>query len=107
MLIILSAYLVLIWLVFTRLKLVKWGWASGTITVLVGAFILSVFLALLNYLTLSESIIVASRVIEVMPNVSGEIVSVPVKTNVPIKAGDILFKIDPVPFQNKVRQLEA
>jgi len=107
MLIILSAYLVLIWLVFTRLKLVKWGWASGTITVLVGAFILSVFLALFNYLTPSGSIIVASRVIEVMPNVSGEIVSVPVKTNVPIKAGDILFKIDPVPFQNKVRQLEA
>ena len=31
--------------------LVKWGWASGTVAVLWGAFILAVFLALFNYPT--------------------------------------------------------
>lgn len=107
MLIILCLYITLVWLIFSRLKLVKWGWGTGTVTVLIGAFILSVFLALFNYLTPSGSIVVGSRVIEVIPNVSGEIISVPVKANVPIKAGDVLFKIDPTPFQNKVRQLEA
>jgi multidrug resistance efflux pump len=107
MLIVLCLYIALVWLVFSRLKVIRWGWGSGAVTVLIGAFILAVFLALFNYLTPSGSIIVASRVVEVIPNVSGEIVAVPVKTNVPIKAGDTLFKIDPTPFQNKVRQLEA
>jgi multidrug resistance efflux pump len=107
MVIILCLYLTLVWLIFSRLRLIPWGWVSGTVTVLVGAFILAVFLALFNALTPSGSIIVASRVVEVIPNVAGEIVSVPVKTNVPIKAGEVLFKIDPTPFQNKVRQLEA
>jgi multidrug resistance efflux pump len=107
MLIILCLYSVLVWLFFSRLKLVTWGWASGTITVLIGAFILAVFWALFNYLTPSGSLVVGSRVVEVAPNVSGEIISVPVKPNVPIKSGDILFKIDPVPFKSKVQQLEA
>ncbi|MFQ3457344.1 biotin/lipoyl-binding protein [Bradyrhizobium sp. UFLA01-814] len=107
MLIILCLYIALIWLIFSRLKLIRWGWGSGTVTVLIGAFILAVFLALFNHLTPSGSVIVASRVVEVIPNVSGQIISVPVKTNVPIKTGDVLFKIDPVPFENKVRQLEA
>lgn len=44
MLIILSSYIALVWLLFSKLKLVKWGWFSGTITVLVGAFILAVFM---------------------------------------------------------------
>lgn len=107
MLIVLGLYIILVWLVFSRLRLVRWGWGSGTITVLVGAFILAVFLALFNYLTPSGSITIASRVVEVMPNVSGQIISVPVKANVPIKTGDILFRIDPIPFENKARQLEA
>jgi hypothetical protein len=47
MLIILALYIVLVWLVFSKLKLVNWGWGSGTVAVLVGAFILAVFLAML------------------------------------------------------------
>jgi len=82
MVITLCLYLTLVWLLFSRLRLVRWGWASGAVTVLVGAFILAVFLALFNYLTPGGSIVVASRVVEVIPNMSGEIVSVPVKTNV-------------------------
>jgi multidrug resistance efflux pump len=37
MLIILTLYIVLVWLLFWELKLVKWGWVSGAIAVLVGA----------------------------------------------------------------------
>jgi hypothetical protein len=33
MLIILGLYLVLMWLVFARFKLIKWGWISGTVAV--------------------------------------------------------------------------
>ena len=44
---------------------------------------------------------------EVTPNVSGQVVSVPVKTNVPVKAGATLIQIEQAPFQAKVKQLEA
>ena len=107
MLIVLATYLVLVWLIFSRLKLIRWGWLSGAVTVLVGASILAVFLALFNSLTPSGSFVVGSRVVEVAPNVSGEVVEIPIKVNVPVKAGAVLFRIDPVPFQYKVDQLEA
>ncbi|MCK1513887.1 HlyD family secretion protein [Bradyrhizobium sp. 190] len=107
MLIILTLYLMLVWLIFSRLKLLRWGWASGTVAVLIGAFILSVFLAMFNYLTPSGSFVVGSRVAEVAPNISGQVTVIPVRPNVPVKAGTTLFRIDPTPFQYKVDQLEA
>jgi len=106
-LIILCLYVVVLWLIFSRFKLVRWGWASGTVAVLVGAFILAVFLALFNYLTPSGKVTVAGRVVEVIPNVTGQIIAIPVKTNVPVKEADVLFQIDPAPFQYKVAQLSA
>jgi multidrug resistance efflux pump len=105
--IILCLYLVGLWLIFSKLTLVRWGWFSGTVAVLVGAFILAVFLALFNYLTPSGKVTVAGRVVEVIPNVTGQIIAIPVKTNVPVKSGDVLFQIDPAPFQYKVAQLKA
>lgn len=107
MVIILVLYLLLAWLVFSKLKLVRWNWTSGTLTVLLGAFILAVFLALLNSLTPSGNITVAGRVVEVTPNVAGDVVSIPVKPNAPVKAGEVLFQINQAPFKHKVIQLEA
>lgn len=72
MLIILLLHLVFVWLVFSKLKLVKGNWTSGTITSLPGGFILAVFLGLLNYLSPSGSFIVVGRVVEVTPNVAGD-----------------------------------
>src|ERR1700688_322768 len=107
MVIILCLYVVALWLVFSKFKLVRWGWLSGTVAVLVGVFILATFLALFNYLTPSGRVTVTGRVVEVTPNVTGQIVAIPVKTNVPVKANDVLFQIDPAPFQYKVTQLQA
>jgi multidrug resistance efflux pump len=107
MLIILTLYIILVWLLFAKLKLVKWGWGSGTVAVLIGAFILAVFMAMFNYLTPSGSFVVVSRVMEIAPNVSGEVVEIPVKPNVQVKAGTVLLRIDPAPFQYKVNQLDA
>lgn len=107
MLIILGLYIVLVWVLFSKLKIVRWGWLSGSVTAVVGALILAVFMALLNSLAPTGRITVASRVVEVTPNVSGEVVAIPVKTNVPVKAGTVLFQIDPAPFRYKVAQLEA
>jgi multidrug resistance efflux pump len=106
-LIILCLYAVALWLLFSKMKLVRWGWLSGTISILVGAFILATFLALFNYLTPAGKVTVTGRVVEVTPNVTGQIVAIPVKPNVPVKKDDVLFQIDPAPFQYKVTQLRA
>jgi multidrug resistance efflux pump len=79
MLFILALYAALLWLLFSKFKLVKWGWISGTLAVLGGAFILAVFLAMFNHLTPSGSFTVVSRVIEMTPNVSGLVTAIPVK----------------------------
>jgi multidrug resistance efflux pump len=107
MLIILALYVVLLWLVFSKFKLVRFGWISGIISALGGAFILAVFLAMFNHLTPAGGFTVVSRVIEITPNVSGQVIAIPVKPNEPVKAGAVLFRIDPTPFKYKVNQLEA
>jgi multidrug resistance efflux pump len=43
----------------------------------------------------------------IVPGVSGLVVDVPVKANTPLKAGDVLFRIDPEPFENAVKAKEA
>jgi multidrug resistance efflux pump len=107
MLIILGLYILLVWVLFSKLKIVKWGWLSGGVTVMIGALILAVFMALFNNLTPSGRFVIVARVAEVTPNVSGTVVELPVKPNVPIKAGALLFQIDPAPFRYKVQQLDA
>jgi RND family efflux transporter MFP subunit len=42
-----------------------------------------------------------------VPIVAGEVIDVPVEPNTPIKSGDVLFKIDPAPFQAQVDALSA
>lgn len=46
-------------------------------------------------------------VIEIVPNVTGEVIDVPVKPLTRLAKGDVLFEIDPVPFQAVVDQKEA
>ncbi len=42
---------------------------------------------------------VLTRAIQVIPNVSGQVVEIPVKPETPLNKGDVLFRIDPVPFE--------
>jgi RND family efflux transporter MFP subunit len=43
----------------------------------------------------------------IVPNVSGQVVEVPVEPNQLLEKGDVLFKIDPLPYQYKVDSLKA
>jgi multidrug resistance efflux pump len=43
----------------------------------------------------------------IIPNVKGRVIDVPVVTNTPLKAGDVLFRIDPTPYQYIVDQKKA
>jgi len=107
MLVILALYAVLVWLLFWKLKLLKWGWASGVLTVFCGAFIFAVLLVMFNYLTPSGTFVVTSRTVDIAPNISGRVIAIPVKPDQPVKAGATLLQIDPAPFRSKVDQLQA
>ena len=45
--------------------------------------------------------------VSIVPDVAGEVIDVPVAPNTPLRAGDVLFKIDPVPYESKVKAIEA
>src|SRR5262249_27132805 len=40
----------------------------------------------------------------VFPSVRGRVIEVPVQANVPLKEGDVLFRVDPKPYQYVVDQ---
>ena len=45
--------------------------------------------------------------VQIIPNVAGEVTEVPVTPNVPVKKGDVLFKIDPTKYQASVDATRA
>ena len=51
--------------------------------------------------------LVVRNSVSIVPNVAGEVTDVPVEPNRPLKAGDVLFKIDPVPYQAQVDAIGA
>src|SRR5580704_11896944 len=107
MVIIALLYICLAWLVFVRFKLLPWNWPSRIVTALVGVGILAVFMGLLNHLTPSGRIAVIGRVVEVTPNVAGQVTEIAVQPNVLVKAGTILFQIERAPYEHKITQLQA
>jgi multidrug resistance efflux pump len=48
--------------------------------------------------------LVGRQSVAIVPDVSGEVIEVPVEPNLPLKAGDVLFRVDPVPYE---AQLDA
>jgi len=46
-------------------------------------------------------------VIPIVPNVKGQVIEVPIEGTEVVSKGDVLFKIDPTPYQFTVDQLEA
>jgi RND family efflux transporter MFP subunit len=53
------------------------------------------------------SALVVRNAVSIIPNVAGEVIDVPVEGNTALKAGDVLFRIDPVPYEAQVKALEA
>ncbi len=51
--------------------------------------------------------LVVRNSVAIVPSVAGEVIDVPVEPNKPLKAGDTLFRIDPVPYDAQVKAIEA
>lgn len=55
----------------------------------------------------SGSAMVVQYSVPIVPNVSGQVIEVAAKPNVDLKKGDLLFKIEPEPFEAALEQVQA
>ncbi|UPJ50950.1 HlyD family secretion protein [Bradyrhizobium sp. 200] len=51
--------------------------------------------------------LVVRNSVAIVPDVAGEVIEVPVEANKPLKAGAVLFRIDPTPFDAQVKAIKA
>ena len=106
--ILLLVYSFFVWLVFFKFKWLPWNFVSQVIVVSLPIFALTALILFLNIVAPSSSDVrVVNYVVQVVPRVAGRVLEVPVEANRPVKKGDVLFRIDPVPFQQELRALEA
>ncbi len=103
---IMSTYLVLLFLL-VHFRIVPWNafWKSSPFIVLV--LLLFGLLIPMNWGAPQGSAIVVRNAVSIVPDVAGEVSDVPVTANTPLKAGDVLFKIDPTPYEAQVKAIEA
>ncbi len=99
-----TAICVVIFKVF-NIPLTKWTVPTA---VLGGVVLIGTLIFLMNYnhpySEISREYFVTTPIV---PAVSGTVIEVPVLPMTDLKQGDVLFKIDPIPFQNKVSSLTA
>jgi len=101
-------YLVLVYLLFFKLQLLPWNKITQGLTVLIGVILLMGFLVGLQGLAPSSSeATITGRIIEIAPQVSGRVDTVPVAQNETVEAGTPLFTIDPTLFEARVEDLKA
>lgn len=95
-------------LIFNKLGLLKK--TAGNISAFAGvgvAIIAAIVFMWYTYSPMSADARMFRYIIPIVPNVKGQVVDVPVNANVPVSKGDVLFRIDPVPYEFAVRQLEG
>jgi RND family efflux transporter MFP subunit len=95
------------------LLLIKFGvfkqWVGWMTASVVGVFVvpLLVFVIPMNFGAPSGPVVVLKRSVQISPNIAGPVIEVSASQNTPVLKNDILFEIDPVPFQAAVDSLSA
>jgi multidrug resistance efflux pump len=106
--ILLLIYSFFVWLIFFKFKWLPWNIVSQVIVVTIPVIMLAMIILFMNIVAPSSSDVRAMNyVIPIVPRVTGQVTDVPIEPNRPIKKGDVLFKIDPVPFEAAVNAAEA
>ena len=101
-------YGLLVWLVFFKLKLLPWNTTWQVIVIstpIIGA--IALVLTINVFQPISKDARVLRQVVQIVPRVTGRVIEVPVKGNELVKKGDVLFRIDPSPFEFEVARLQA
>jgi RND family efflux transporter MFP subunit len=103
---IINTYLVLLF-VLVHFKIVPWNTFWKVSPFLVIALTLFGLLIPMGWGAPQGPALVVRNAVSIVPDVAGEVTDVPVTANAPLKAGDVLFKIDPTPYEAQVKAIEA
>lgn len=104
----LGIYSLFVWLIFIKLRWLPWNTTSQVTVVVIPIVALTALILFLNVVAPSTADVrVIKYVVQVVPEVRGRVTEVPVEPNSPVQKGEVLFRIDPTPFELKVETLEA
>jgi RND family efflux transporter MFP subunit len=101
-----NTYLVLLFLL-VHFRIVPWNtfWKTSPFIVLV--LLLFGLLIPMGWGAPQGPALVVRNSVAIVPDVAGEVTEVPVVANTPLKAGEVLFTIDPTPYNAQVKAIEA
>ena len=104
--VLLNVYLVILFLL-VHFKIVPFNlfWKVSPVIVLL-LLLVGLFIPM-NWGAPQGDALVVRQSVAIVPDVAGEVLEVPVEANKPLKAGDVLFRIDPTPYESQVRALAA
>lgn len=106
--ILLGIYGFFVWLIFIKFKLLPWNTTSKVIVGTIPVVGLSALILTLNVVAPSSADVrVTKYTVQIVPQVRGRVIEVPAEGNVHLKKGDALFRIDPTPYQQSVKQLQS
>ena len=105
----LGIYSFFVWLIFIKLKWLPWNIATQVTVVIIPVVGLGATILLLNiYAPSSSDVRVYKYTVPIVSQVKGRVIEVPVEEgNRLVKKGDVLFRVDPTPYQLDVNVLEA
>src|SRR5512145_1856889 len=106
--ILLGIYAFVVWLIFIKLKWLPWTTPWKVAVAIFPVIALAALMLLLNIVApTTADLRVVNYVVPIVSQVRGRVIEVPVENNRPVKKGDVLFRIDPTPYQNEDQSLEA
>jgi len=104
----LAIYSFFVWLIFIKFKWLPWNTAWQVTVVIIPIVAMAVLILTLNVVAPSSADVrVIKYVVQVVPQVRGRVIEVPVEPNRLVKKGELLFRIDPTPYQNDLNVAKA
>ncbi len=104
----LAIYSFFVWLFFIKLKWFPWNIYTQVTAIMLPIIALSAMILYLNIVApSSHDVRVVNYMVDIVPQVRGRVVEVPVEPNRHILKGEVLFRIDPTNYDLRVKSLEA
>jgi multidrug resistance efflux pump len=104
----LAIYSFFVWLIFIKFKWLPWNTAWQVTVVIIPIVAMAAMILTLNVVAPSTADVrVIKYVVQVVPQVRGRVIEVPVEPNRLVKKGELLFRIDPTQYQNDLNVAKA
>lgn len=104
----LGIYAFFVWLIFIKFKWLPWNTGTQVTVVIIPIVALTALVLTLNVVAPSSSDVrVIKYVVQVIPQVRGRVLEVPVEPNRLVQKGELLFRIDPAQYQIELDAAKA